>query len=337
MVAAGQLPSAASMSSSRPKLMLDEQAFQDMLEAAYTIQEHNARRRRSAQPQPACSGCGEPVSEGERFCGRCAGDQPRQGEKLQQKWASMWLKGREQGLWPEVAKIADPVTTDEDLAAPRTSTPAFSTLPLHTEAKSHPKQPSGGMADEAFPELRFDDEQVPAIVEEPEEAAQPTWLKDEPHGSTRILDVPDEEVIDLVEQAPLDRDLGTAASGAQAHLRDLRLILRFHRADLYLVAAIAISTFAMLWVLLAAPAANAHRRPQLRAWERAMISLGLAEAPEPPPRSGNPVSQVWVDPKTALYYCVGEEQFGKTTGGYSTTQRDAQLNAFEPAGRAPCD
>jgi hypothetical protein len=67
------------------------------------------------------------------------------------------------------------------------------------------------------------------------------------------------------------------------------------------------------------------------------VSLGLADAPDPPPRRGNPNIQVWVDPKTALYYCVGEELYGKAPGGHATTQREAQMDQFEPAGRAACE
>ena len=290
--------------------MLDEQSFQDMLEAAYTIQEHNAKRRRALQPQPACSRCGEPVVEGERLCRKCAGEEPRPGEKLQQKWASMWMMGQEQGLWPE------PSHTQE--VERKHSTPEIPVSP-------HPA---------TLPSL----EAVRAVVAPADD--EPEWsiaaLDD---LQPRILDVPEDIAVGNADAAVLDGELETRVetSAARDRIRDLRLILRFHRADFYLVAAIVISTFAMLWVLLATSASGAPRKPALRPWERAMISLGLAEAPEPPPQTGNPAAQVWVDPKTALYYCVGEDQFGKTTGGYSTTQRDAQLNAFQPASRAPCD
>jgi hypothetical protein len=75
----------------------------------------------------------------------------------------------------------------------------------------------------------------------------------------------------------------------------------------------------------------------LRPWERALITMGLAEAPEPPPRRGDPNIQVWVDPKTALYYCAGEELYGKAPGGHVATQREAQMDQFQPAGRAACE
>jgi hypothetical protein len=68
-----------------------------------------------------------------------------------------------------------------------------------------------------------------------------------------------------------------------------------------------------------------------------LIQLGLAEAPPAPEDKGNPSVQVWVDQRTALYYCPGAELYGKTPKGKFTTQRDAQLDQFEPAYRKPCN
>ena len=68
-----------------------------------------------------------------------------------------------------------------------------------------------------------------------------------------------------------------------------------------------------------------------------LVTLGIAEAPEPPEYKGNPDSQVWVDLHTALYYCQGADLYGKTPKGKFTSQRDAQLDQFQPAYRKPCD
>ena len=91
------------MSTSRPKLTLDEQSFQDMLAAAFTIQEHNAKRRRSQEPQHVCTQCGAPAREGERLCELCSAEEQRPGEQLQRKWASMWLMSQEQGVFDQPA------------------------------------------------------------------------------------------------------------------------------------------------------------------------------------------------------------------------------------------
>jgi hypothetical protein len=76
---------------------------------------------------------------------------------------------------------------------------------------------------------------------------------------------------------------------------------------------------------------------QLTAFERVLVSLGLAEAPTPLVYKGNPNTQVWVDLHTALYYCPGSELYGKTAGGKFTSQRDAQQDQFEPAAQKSCD
>ncbi len=116
-------------------------------------------------------------------------------------------------------------------------------------------------------------------------------------------------------------------------LADLRVILRFHRADLYLGAAVLVAVLALLW-----PTASSVRRSSLSPWERALVTLGLAEAPEPATHlQGDPSIEVWVDPHTALYYCPGEELFGKTPDGRLSTQSDAQMDRFEPAGHSACE
>jgi len=78
-------------------------------------------------------------------------------------------------------------------------------------------------------------------------------------------------------------------------------------------------------------------QPSLTLFEKLLVSLGLAETPPAPVYLGNPNAQVWVDLHTALYYCAGSDLYGKTPGGKFTTQRDAQMDQFEPAARKNCD
>jgi predicted nucleic acid-binding Zn ribbon protein len=291
------------MSSSRPKLTLDEQSFQDMLAAAFTIQEHNAKRKRALQPKPFCGQCGAPVQEGEQLCGQCAGEQFRPGEQMQRKWASLWLMSQEQGVFPD--RSADGHDGERPEAAVLRVPEAVEIPAPETESA--------------------------AVAEEEADADWPGAALMDLRQSAPPLDVEPE-----VKPALAESD-GEQAAPVRWNFRELRLKLRFHRADLYLVVAIIVSTFAMLWVLSATPTPGAQRKPRLQLWERALISLGLAEAPEPPAQRGNPAAQVWVDPRAALYYCQGEEQYGKTPGGHVTTQGEAQLDQFEPAGRAACD
>jgi GAF domain-containing protein len=85
------------------------------------------------------------------------------------------------------------------------------------------------------------------------------------------------------------------------------------------------------------PAAAPAPDSNLSMFDRMLISLGLADAPEPPESKGNPETQVWVDLQTALYYCPGTDLYGKTIKGKFSSQRDAQLDQFEPASRKTCN
>jgi len=77
-------------------------------------------------------------------------------------------------------------------------------------------------------------------------------------------------------------------------------------------------------------------------WDRVLprirkmaVRVGM-ESAAPAADPGNPQTQVWVDTRTALYYCPGEDLYGKTPRGRFTSQRDAQLDHFEPAARKAC-
>jgi len=248
----------------------------------------------------------------------------RPGENLQRKWASLWMMSQEKGLWGDRPPLAQAET---ELAQ------AGSNTEWHAET-----------ATSEFPARRFPDAlEIPVSEEEiadPNEAERESDWPDAALANVGLATrksrlVPELDVDSLEALETIDGEATTAA--APWSLRDLRLKLRFHRADLYLVVAIGVSTVAMLWVLSATPTPGAHRKPRLRPWERALIAMGLAEAPEPPPRRGDPNVQVWVDPKTALYYCVGEELYGKAPGGHVATQREARMDQFQPAGRVACE
>ena len=91
-------------------------------------------------------------------------------------------------------------------------------------------------------------------------------------------------------------------------------------------------------VLTKASSRSKHpAQPSLTLFEKLLVSLGLAETPPAPTYLGNPNAPVWVDLHTALYYCSGSDLYGKTAGGKFTTQRDAQLDQFEPAARKTCE
>jgi hypothetical protein len=133
-----------------------------------------------------------------------------------------------------------------------------------------------------------------------------------------------------------DDGSGVSRNSVIRRFRDLRVKLRFRRADLYLGTAIFVAGFALLW-----PAAGSPRvaKPSLSAWDQALIALGIAEAPPAPEvhLQGDPGVKVWIDPHTALYYCPGEEQYGQAANGRFSSQREAQMDRFEPAGRSACE
>jgi putative methionine-R-sulfoxide reductase with GAF domain len=130
---------------------------------------------------------------------------------------------------------------------------------------------------------------------------------------------------------------------------------RSRRGDFYLAVAVLLMVIVIRWGIWsnhsvsatggAAVSANAARHKQpaapdsdLSLFDKLLISLGLAEAPDVTPEyKGNPDTQVWVDLHTALYYCPGSDLYGKTPKGKFSTQREAQLDQFEAASRKPCD
>ena len=127
---------------------------------------------------------------------------------------------------------------------------------------------------------------------------------------------------------------------------------RSRRGDFYLGVAVILVAVVIRWGIWSNHSVGATGRgtavsgsanrgrppaPDISAFDKLLISLGLAEAPEAPEYKGNPDTQVWVDLHTALYYCPGSDLYGKTSQGKLATQRDAQLDQFEPANRKACD
>jgi hypothetical protein len=136
-------------------------------------------------------------------------------------------------------------------------------------------------------------------------------------------------------------------------------ILRYmnrYRGELYLGTAIIVVAFAVWWSIWGGTrttsvggipvdssiASASRRRPRppeadLSMYERFLVAIGLAEAPPPPIYEGNPDTKVWVDLQTGLYYCPNADLYGTTPKGRFTTQKDAQLDQFEPANRKACE
>ena len=307
------------MPSSRHNLTLDEQSFQELLSAAFIIQEHNDQRKRARQA-PAESEAKRVGRGGDAAHSESGGlDELRPGERLQHNWASMWRMSQERDLRLErSAEVATRPIADQKNDA------------IHEQGERGLAQPVLNWP--ALVESAADGRRTTeAIIK----ALAPVDLAREdadPAGEPFALSASDEFSPDVSPDVD-SIDGGADARSWMRRLADGRVTLRFRRADLYLGTAIVVAALALLW-----PAAGSPRRAALSPWERALVTIGIAEAPAPAIHlQGDPGIEVWVDPHSALYYCPGEEPYGKTADGRLSSQHDAQMDRFEPAGRSACE
>jgi ribosomal protein L40E len=354
------------MLSNRPNLILDEQSFQDLLSAAFTIQAHNdqVKQSRLTQPEPeaggVCRHCGAPTPTEGSQCESCGHDEFRPGERLQRNWASMWLMSQEHGLWPErspeiregTQKEATPLETQRRPRAQAASNFAGNGLPALPVAKKVAQETTAqgqtdDLHDRARDNARLGKSALDETAAEGKLTAETTgdlatkdFAPEDPELTVRPFpssandddSSPTDAGIDATTNETTDARRAAAGSLVQ-RFADLRVTLRFHRADLYLGMAVFVAALALLW-----PGADSPRRAALGPWERALVTLGIAEAPAPVVHlQGDPGIQVWVDPHSALYYCPGEEQYGTTANGRFSSQREAQMDRFQPASRSACE
>lgn len=262
----------------------------------------------------------------------------------------MWLMSQGQGLWPERSpQTADAIQNIRQslpnrfphFATKSPSLPGSARERFAVDQLTSSEEKKNGASDRL--ELSFE---VSALGESfPTDAASDSAARDAAGYPSRYPsddlgdhlsdDLSNDLSDDLVDDPSDDRAANDdAPKSLMQRLADLSVTVRFHRADLYLGISLFVAVLALLW-----PATAAPRHRALGPWERALITLGIAEAPAPPVvrLQGDPGVQVWVDTHSALYYCPGEEQYGKTAGGHVTTQREAQMDRFQPASRSVCD
>jgi hypothetical protein len=258
-----------------------------------------------------CRGCGHELENEEFYCGICGGPRPSEDPAsgdLQSKWASLWhLK--------QAADIRKNEAAEE--AAAETS--------FH-----HTGLEAGGIGHltSTFDEER-DDENFGA-----------RGIPGDAPQTVRILPA----TIDDLPQST--STAWSSAFQARKWLESFntprqKVWLAKHRANLYLAtASVLLVTVLAGWGPQATSGAanNGHKSgPQLSLFEKTLVGLGLAVPPPAPVYNGNPRVTVWEDERTALYYCPGSDLYGKTERGKFSTQRDAQLDQFEPAFRRPCE
>ena len=276
--------------------------------------------------ETVCPQCGYQFGDQELFCGRCgtarpAGTSP--SGDLQSKWASMWHL--QQAAENKQHEETEPASEDNELS-----------LPTFAEDR-----PSHETSSELPPELQKVMEQ---FSEEPDEAEVASG-----HDSALVIDgeVAEDALATAVPEAGKTPSPWASATKANKWLESLNpkspggIWLAKHRADLYVAGAVVLLLIVLSgWGMR--PADNRTQsknsaQPNLTLFEKLLINLGLAETPPTPVYLGNPNASVWVDLHTALYYCSDSDLYGKTPGGKFTTQRDAQLDQFEPAARKNCE
>ena len=313
------------MSPNRPNLILDEQSFEGLLSAAFIIQEHNDHIKQARQTKASgesrhlptnivCRHCGAVKTSAGSHCQSCGLEDFRPGERLQRNWASMWLRSQYQVQGQEHPLVTDDaIPPGGTLIAPANdeSDNASNNGPEESHLALHPQFANG----DSNSSMATTNSNLAAAI---------------PGDGSGHADF--ESNFDL--NLSLLSDANDTHSKALARrLSGWRVKLRFQRADLYLGLAIFVAATALLW-----PSAVPRRSTSLDPWERALVTLGIAEEPAPLIHSpGDPKAQVWIDPHTALYYCPGEEQYGKTEDGRFSSQREAQMDRFEPAGRSACE
>ena len=349
------------MSSARPKIVLDEQSFQGLLAAAFTIQQHNDRYAANrpdlpAEPPPArtrapklCAHCGLPLAKDGAPCPACGTEPLRAGEHLQQLWASMWQVSQERGLAPQARKATPPAVPPADGSsgpgmAPSSITGSTSapaprrewTSPLPPDhLHHHASGPDFALDSEVDPEPGSPGIELSPDKPWPSPRQQDSRLSvpltaisrsDGPPGGGPPGDDPPDHLADVQSSSAQESSPGSTSGLAALWAR-----LRSHRANLYLGTAVLVAAVALLWP------ASRPQAPTLSVWDRFLVAIGIAEVSQPAVHfQGDPNIKVWVDTHTALYYCPGEDLYGKSPDGHYSTQHDAQSDRFEPAERSVC-
>jgi putative methionine-R-sulfoxide reductase with GAF domain len=325
-----------------------------------------------ASPGPAsCLQCGKALDEGQLVCGSCG--TPRTQPRIphvQSKWASLWHLSQAQTKQPLATDLSEAGLSGQTEVPPDPD--AIPALPQATLGVSHPQEQVLATNDRAaeleavLPLANFKNQaptQDGTATAELSASARESGSEELSTSGKTTDSNPDEKPVDAAEAAPDPQSEWASATKARAWLESLqdgeddRPFARFwkeRRADIYLVLAVIMVLVVIRWGIWSndAPSAAASGTPPTRTFlrkrqlppapklsftDKMLVNLGLAEPPPPPVYNGNPEAKVWVDLRTALYYCPGSDLYGKTPKGKFTSQRDAQLDQFEPAYRKACD
>lgn len=329
------------------KLKPNLSALVDAPDAKDSATKNGGAKRAPAARRLVCGKCGSDLVGEEYFCGKCGAPRGASGDyeqpNLQNKVASLWHLQEATQDTVRKGSTADAAARHPSLQ----ERDAQSDLLL-------PEKPLADSIELEMPEL-FGKTELPAEVNESADNAAKSTL-------TIPLRVnPEEFGSELSETAlvkPQRTDWSSAAMAresleqlAQPKSGGLERFWRARRGDIYLAIAVILVAAVIRWGIWSSHSVGATGNPttssaghrqaapdaDLSVFDRMLISLGLAEPPPAPEYKGNPETQVWVDLHTALYYCPGADLYGKTPKGRFASQRDAQLDSFEPASRKACE
>jgi putative methionine-R-sulfoxide reductase with GAF domain len=301
----------------------------------------------------ACWKCGSKVVAEEQFCGKCGAPRVSDGgaSSMQSKLASAWQmqQTNQDAFAAAVPAGGSPLN---EMTHPVTTRNFKNEIDLLEQNSGHRlAEPSSLRPLEKISPLS-----AGSRAASQDAAEAPPWpvsqLEDEVESPSTALVKPQQEDI-VWSSAARARDFLESLSATRTPSAMARF-WRARRGDFYLAIAVILVVVVIRWGIWSNHSVGATSRgtgisgsasrtkppapdADLSAFDRLLISLGLAEAPEAPEYKGNPATQVWVDLQTALYYCPGSDLYGKTTRGKFTSQRGAQLDQFEPADRKGCD
>ena len=314
-----------------------------------------------SEPKFPCWKCGNNLMTEEQFCGKCGAPRAGDGEEstLQSKVASAWhtQQANQQEEDQQQASATPPANGISVIREHPEQTLTEPPYEIHADLEN--------MADHflesfALPELEEGATQSDrpfTASEDDDSLTKSDSSKSEPNEDNG--EVPSSALV----SAQHEDLIWSSAAKAQDFLESidrprmstqLARFWRFRRGDIYLAIAVILVVVVAGWGLRSNHAVGAARsgttvasrairkkrpapEPDLSAFDKLLIGLGLAEPPEAPEYKGNPDTKVWVDLNTALYYCPGSDLYGKTAKGKVSSQRNAQLDQFEPAYRKACD
>ena len=276
-----------------------------------------------------CYKCGHKVVGQEQFCGQCgaARSEEREPTSMQSKVASLWhmqQANAELGTAAQASPLSDSGDSDSDGPSALAAEVPINMRSFRNSPVADALEQASGSPDVGIEEEAKDFAEQPDTTEASLSADWSSAL------SAREF---------------LEQFASGNRRGALARVWNSR------RGDIYLGIALILVLVIIPWGLWShrpvtaptppvVPPAVTHKQPaapEVSTLDRMLISLGLAESPQPPEDRGNPATAVWVDLHTGLYYCPGTDVYGKTRQGKFTSQRDAQLDQFSPAFGKACE